>query len=171
MQAVINWCIQNVSLIVSVCALGLTLQQIWATYKHNRLSVRPLLATNLEKTRPLNAPDVVVVTASIGNCGLGPAIIKKFEVLFDGIPLQANTPEELGKMVQDRLNAEILDSYYGLLRKHHVMKAGDSFDLARITVRAPTPQQQEAFAKLHVRVTYESAYGDKQTYDSREHTS
>lgn len=171
MQAIINWCSQNVSLIVSVCALWLTLQQIWATYKHNRLSVRPLLATNLEKTAPLNAPDVVLVTASISNCGLGPAIIQKFEVLFGGVPLQAETPEQLGKMVQEKLGAEILDSYYKLLRKHHVMRAGESFDLARITVRAPTLQQQEAFAQLHVRVAYESAYGNKRTYDSRDHTN
>lgn len=171
MPSFINWCSENGSLIVSICALGLTIQQIKATHKHNRLSVKPLLATTLVKDNFSTNQDEWVVTASIRNCGLGPAIIKDFKVLLDGYSIRASTPDELGSSVKRALAADISGSYFGVLRHGHVLNVGESFDLAKIVVRSPTPKQQQVFEQFHVCVTYESAYGDELTYDSRMHTS
>jgi hypothetical protein len=68
--------------IVSFCALGLSVWQAYIGRRHNRLSVRPHLQIHhsIEKNRRI---------MMLKNCGIGPAILTKMELLTP-LPIIAN---------------------------------------------------------------------------------
>jgi len=63
------------ALLISICALFLTISQTRATHKHNRLTVRPHIATYTDSKADLERAGVRLVEVRIANSGLGPAII------------------------------------------------------------------------------------------------
>ena len=71
----VNTSIALASAFVAACALGVTIWQGRQNYKHNKLSVRPLLAT-MEHHHTTD--NIGHIAFELINCGVGPAIIKNF---------------------------------------------------------------------------------------------
>lgn len=157
-----------VGLIISICAIILTLQQTLQTRHHNKLSVRPKLTTSTETTYPAINQIERVVTLS--NNGLGPAIIKSFELLIDGIAHPVDTPQDMFILIQDHVMSALTpQSYFHVLRKESVMAKEQTIILTKLIATVDGPAQIEEFKKFQLKVCYESAYGEDFIYDTRDH--
>ena len=74
------------SVFIACMALFVAVWQGYATRKHNRLSIKPILHTSLDFSEGK-------VSLRVKNCGVGPAIIKTIQVnfhneLFDGSKIE-----------------------------------------------------------------------------------
>ncbi|MCA0132603.1 hypothetical protein [Winogradskyella alexanderae] len=65
------------TVIIAICAIFLTIYQIYATRKHNRLGIRPLLKIGWTTDEKIDG-------IWLKNVGLGPAIITAFSIKHDG---------------------------------------------------------------------------------------
>lgn len=175
MDFLIDLCQQYAALFVSICALFLTINQSMATRRHNRLTVKPHLTSFTERVADSERNGIVLVKATLSNNGLGPAIIKSFEPLFDGLSIKASDPDELAEFVQKTLPVSILrdECYFSVLRKDYVLAKDQKITVAQLSVLPTIDVSYEALKasldQFHLRVTYESAYGESFTYDSRDH--
>lgn len=73
-------------IIVSLCAISLTVYQAMATRHHQRLSVQPRLDWNIDVTRDGD------VTYSLVNSGVGPAVLKALDLTVDGATVGPDGP-------------------------------------------------------------------------------
>lgn len=159
----------NSSGLISGCALSLTVYQAWATRKHNRLSVQPRLTSYKHLEHDASDEKVTRVIATLSNSGLGPAFIKKFEVLVNHEPFTILEPDDLFRLITQNVSATLLESRAGVLRKEHVLSNGAKADLIDLKILNATALTLSELEVFHVRIVYESAYGDSFTYDSRSH--
>ena len=163
------------ALLVSICALFLTISQAMATRKHNRLTVRPHLATYTDNKADLERAGVRIIKIEITNSGLGPAIIKTFEPLLDGEPLKADDPDDLFPVVRKTIPANLIDDecHITVLRPGHVLANDEVVTIAHLaivpTIHDDPKALKEALDRFHIRVRYESGYEESFAYDSREH--
>ena len=160
----------NLSVVISICALLLTVYQAWATRKHNRLSVQPRLATQLQIEHDVTEERVIRVIATLSNSGLGPAIIKSFEILVNDKPYVINEHSEIESLVARNVSGHIVELRTGFLRKNHTFSKDATTELLNLNIRNATESTSEEMKMFHIRVNYESAYGESFSYDSRTHT-
>ena len=162
----------NAPLMVSTCALFLTINSARTSRKHNRLMVQPRLSVFTQSiTNSKNVTKAFDVTLT--NSGLGPAIIKKYEVLIDGKPVDAEQPEDIFAALKLATTADFDPNlwHFGILRKGFVLAKDEVFTVAKTTIMNLTLAQNKEIKRFHVRVTYESAYGESSVYDTRTHLS
>lgn len=163
------------ALLISICALFLTISQAMATHKHNRLTVRPHLATFTENKADPERKGIRIIKVQLSNSGLGPAIIKTFEPLLDGVPVKADDSDDLFPVVKQTIPASMIDDEccISVLRPEHVMAKDEVVTLARLAIVPTIHDDPEALKKaldrFQIRVSYESAYGESFVYDSRNH--
>lgn len=67
-----------VPIVVSLCAISLTVFQAWSTRKHTRLSVQPRLDWSVQVSEGGG------VTYTLANNGFGPAILTRLDLRVDG---------------------------------------------------------------------------------------
>lgn len=161
------------SIFIAICALFLTLYGLWATRRHNRLSVTPHLCS---VTNKLMTDAGLVFSFDISNNGIGPARIKKFVLFRNG--------QEFPKPEND-----ITDYVDSLIREHLAnrikfqikftfnfgndvsLKVGDTKCLTEIFFPDVKGEGQSAALKtlegLDVLIEYESYYGQKFIFDTR----
>ena len=168
MEDLIECLKNNPSVVISICALLLTMYQAWATRKHNRLSVQPRLSTQIE--RDVTEERVIRVIATLSNSGLGPAIIKSFEILVNDKPYLINEQSEIESLVTRNLSGHIVELRTGFFRKNHTFSKDATTELLNLKIRNATESTLEEIKMFHLRVNYESAYGESFLYDSRTHT-
>lgn len=163
------------ALMISICALFLTISQAMATRKHNRLTVRPHIATYSETKADPERKGIRIIKVQLTNSGLGPAFIKKFEPLLDGVSIKADESDDLFPVVRRTIPASMIDDECCImvLRPGHVMAKDEVVTLAHLAI-VPTihddPQALKvALNRFHIRIVGESAYGEPFVYDSREH--
>lgn len=160
----INTSIALASAAVALCALGVTIWQGKQNYKHNKLSVRPFLRT-FEYSDTLNSK-TGRLTFELMNCGIGPAIIKNFVLLYEGKEVSRNNRktyyEFLQKLLVDFDNLKI--SMYG---PGAAMQTGEK--LLLLSFAYDLKKQDIGFAdKLNLIVEYQSIYEDEVfAYDSK----
>ncbi|WGF93987.1 hypothetical protein [Aequorivita marisscotiae] len=78
--------------IIAIIALGISIWQGIVTRNHNKLSVKPILHFT-SGPLPYENDGNIVYQISIGNDGLGPAIIKSYKILYDSVEI---TSKEYG---------------------------------------------------------------------------
>lgn len=71
----------NVASIIAACAMGATFWQAMITRRHNKLSVKPHLT--LKTAIETSGESRYLVSLSIKNTGLGPAVIQDFNLFID----------------------------------------------------------------------------------------
>lgn len=150
--------------VIAVASLTVSAYVAWATRKHNRLSVKPLLGLTTTFTRG--------ATAGLGltNSGLGPAKVISSQLTFNGKPLgefnKANV-DELRRNLDPRPHAGTLGGQ-PFLHTHHqqFLLWVDPYD----------PSEHGEFRQLieeqlRLEIRYESIYGGEKftvTYPRRE---
>jgi hypothetical protein len=161
--------LKNNPAVVSVCAFFLTIYQARTTYKHNRLSVQPRLTTFMSFERDPGDNKITQVKVTLTNSGLGPAIIRKFEILLGDKPYLVTEPDECLRLIYENVNMPILKGRTSVLRKEHSLSKDSNVDLIYLEVLEMTSQHKRDLQIFNVRVTYESAYKQTFKYDSRMH--
>lgn len=163
------------ALLVSICALFLTISQSMATRRHNRLSVTPHLTSFADHKRDPEDSGLQVITFILSNNGLGPAIIDRYELLQDGKAIDDLSPSNLVKIATKALPATILEDscYFSILRKGYVLAKDEAVTVAKIkyapTIHDDPKKLDEALQRFQIRVTFESIYRESFSYDSRDH--
>ena len=164
-----NTVIAICGVVIAVASLGLSAYVAWATRKHNRLSVRPLLG--FVTAFPVGATAGLLLT----NSGLGPARIIGSQLTFGDKELgefnQPNVDEFRDRLVRDGLvpvrphastlgGQPFLDTDY-----REFLLSFDRYDPSRHGEFARLIQEQ-----LRLEIQYESIYGQRFTvvYPRRE---
>jgi hypothetical protein len=152
------------SAIVSLCALGAAIWQGKQNYKHNKLSVRPFFGT-------LQYNDVVKgnvgkVTFTLINCGIGPAIIKSFVLLFDGKEVSRNNIKTFDSFLRGKFK-----DFSNIITVSYVpgaaIEIGERTEIFSFEYML-RGQDISIANKLNLIVDYQSIYQDEVfTYDSR----
>ena len=173
MNEILNLLKTNSSLIVSICAIGLTLQQSWTTRKHNKLSVLPRLTTFVERDLLPSQPGqrkIKLYKCTLTNSGLGPAFIEDFKFLIDGNPIEADEPDDVYKAIKNASKLKLVDDLWriSILKKEHVMGKDVPQLIAQLAFIEDDTELLEK-DRYQVIVKYKSAYGESFTYDSRNH--
>ncbi len=112
------------TIIIACCALLVSILSAAATRKHNRLSVKPILAIS---TSIVDTPDKKGIY--LLNCGFGPAIIRSFEVSFGGVPTNADSVDKLNLEMTKCLNRPKTKFRYSLFNDGDPIQAGERIAL------------------------------------------
>jgi hypothetical protein len=170
-MCILDFLNKNAALVVSICALGLTIFQARQAWKHNRLSVQPRLTTYSSLYTDEKDSHITYVTSTLKNCGLGPALIKSFTVVVGDDKISASEPTHLIDIAKRHTNGRILleKCMFGVLRKESLLSKDETFEIAKVAFLDPTPDQLAQARTIHIIIGYESAYGEKFEYDSRAH--
>lgn len=157
-----NTVIAICGVVIAVASLGVSAYVAWATRKHNRLSVRPLLG--LTTTFPVGATAGLLLT----NSGLGPARIISSQLTFKR--KQLGEFEQLGEFNKPNVDdlRRDLDP-----RPRATTLGGQPFldtDYQRflLSVEPYDPSEHDEFGRLiegqlRLEIQYESIYGDRFT--------
>ena len=151
METVLSAC----SMVIALCALAVAVHEVRCSRRHNRLSTKPHLSFKCDLQE-----DAPQVNLTVRNNGLGPAVLKAFEVGLRGkmpAPLPWNGWPDLvtqagfpsGQVVGTVLNQG--DSMASG-ETHHVL----TINLA--TVGPDRDQIAQWISNITVKVTYESIY-------------
>lgn len=156
--------------ITAFCALFLTIVELRANRKHNKLSVRPHLGTfAFHDTND----GILEYTYILKNDGLGPAIVNRFSVFFSNKLLVENdvleTQEKVGQKISDHFAAKY---YVGAYTKGAVVSAGESFTLLNIRMELLSSDQighlRNFLDNFDLEIEYSSFYGDEFSVSSKE---
>lgn len=158
----------NTAEVVALCALFFTAFQLHATRKHNKLSVKPHLVTFVNRNRE---PGKGSLSAKLMNNGLGPAIIKNYQIYLDGKMLEIKSSKEaeetLKKILHDK---KLITTSATLLGKRYAMPSKESKDIMIVNFvleRDNEFEEIESRLKFDLVVEYESIYGEEYIFDSR----
>jgi hypothetical protein len=157
--------------IIAICALALTLYGLYATRRHNRLSLTPHLCGCRNK---LTTNDGLTFTYTVSNNGIGPARITSFVLWRDSKPFARGVGEYIEdfirELVGDKLKYEIKSS--STLGDKTSMRPGDSTRIIEIyfpgAKRGDEAKIQEFIGAAAVRIEYESIYRKRFVFDSRD---
>ena len=83
-EAVRAW----VPIVISICAISMTIFQAMATRRHMRLSVQPRVDWRIEEDAGAGT-----VILSLANVGFGPAVVSDLAFVIDGEAVRATGPE------------------------------------------------------------------------------
>lgn len=149
-----------VPIVVSLCAISLTVFQAASTRRHARLSVQPRLGWSIDVS-----PDGTVRYGLV-NEGLGPAIITSLALTVDGKEVGPDGPATCAAV--DRLigrEGPVWDTHCFDMIEDYVLRAGDSVmvyasQLAAGATGVDAPLGPETYLRVRAKVRYCSFYED-----------
>lgn len=152
-ESIVAWA----SIAIALSALGVAIWQGYLMRKHNRLSLRPHLTFKqmLSEANPQ-------FSLELQNNGLGPAIIKRFQVLLD--KEQKEHFEALGWLALLDLIGLKGRAVGAFCDSEEFLAAGQSLQLIKYeSLPSPmsTRELQQALKRIDVHIEYQSVYGDK----------
>lgn len=155
------------SVVIALCALFATVWQAQLAYKHNRLSIKPVLVWHI--ARKDVGENSCGICFSLRNLGMGPAIIRdryfsKDGVRFEVLSIKTNEVRDFvdhvyGSQIQYKLKN------FGLPGKNSAMANGQEIIVADVEFPSlPLDQIQTAInlaGSVEFHVKYESIYEEK----------
>ena len=156
--------------IIAVCALVVAVYSIYATIRHNKLSVTPKLVRKTHRNRQDKG---IVVTFDLSNHGLGPARIVGCDFFLKGKPFSAryDPVEALIKAgLEGKVSYQIVSQ--GFPGRDYCLLVGENFRVAEIFLpgakQSDEERLNEIFGRMNFRVEYESLYGVRYFLDTRD---
>ncbi len=151
--------------VTALIALGFAIWQGWQNQKHNKLSLRPLLGSDLLNKRTDN---MKYIKFELVNYGVGPLIVKEMLMFSD------NEEDELGHSIKSYLDfmykklKGIRERQIGFLAPGSVMEIGNRLIVWGIHYDIQN-ENIDFIYNLDVKVKYQSVYEDEiYVYDTRE---
>ena len=148
------------AVLVALCALVTTLWQAHVARAHNRLSVRPHLAWNINRVRANRGCELVF---TLENCGVGPAIVVDRFFSVDGARYPASGHDAVEKLLSTVIGEAL--SYHlrqnGLPGVGSPIPAGRSYVVAHIFFPLSSIEVVDEFmdrADVGFQVHYECLY-------------
>jgi hypothetical protein len=163
--------INIITWVISLCAISLTAYGLYATRRHNRLSVTPHLSGCRNKDM---TSEGFWFSYDISNNGIGPAKIKKFILFRNGKISPKGKDDYVEALIHqhlgDQLNYQIVHQFnFG---NDVSMKAGDTRCIVKIFFPGAKQADQENLLKrlegLDAQIEYESFYGQKFIFDTKD---
>lgn len=152
------------STLIALCALIATLWQACVARRHNRLSVTPYLTTWSHND------DKGVYKVDILNNGIGPALIKTFQVFVDTHEIKGQDLEIIRKALKILFPNYEYSVYNSFLSEGYMMAPKEGRCLVNIQFTGQTvPALEEiehATKRVKIVIEYESIYKVKFIYDS-----
>ncbi len=164
-----SWLSSNAVNVIALCALGTTFWQAYVSRQHNKLSVKPYLTTwtHLQNDGASN-----IFTVDILNNGVGPALIKSFQIYVDGQEVKGKDDELVKKAFKILFPTYQSEPDYAYMSKGYMMPPREKCHLVKAVFSTPIEvvEKEVEHAKERVRVVvkYESIYQEQQTFDSTE---
>lgn len=157
--------------VIALCALIYSIYQGKQSREHHRLSVRPKLTTwahSQEHAKGMYAIDLI-------NNGLGPALIKKFSIMLDGVKVPGNGIEQIDRAMNILFPGDkyLYELEYKHMGEDYAMGAKEVCQIVKIEFKG-----EEFPAKVHVKnklaradleIEYESFYGEKFTLNTADY--
>lgn len=160
--------------LISSLALLATFWQGYLSRQHNRLSVRPRIDSRTVDDMPEST--LLIFQGLFRNSGLGPAIINKYELIYNDVRHEVFNPEDVLELLKREFDGYIVyeKSMFYIYRPGSVISSGEEAVVVslglHINNEADVVRHQLSSKKYHIYLEYESAYGQKFSYDSRQHT-
>ncbi len=152
------------SAFIAVIALGFAIWQGWQNQKHNKLSLCPLLGSNLLDSRSGNKRHIKF---ELVNNGVGPVIIESVILFFEGKEKLRDSAKEYNEFFNKNLK-NFDNRNLGFLVPDSIMKTTEEQVIWDVKYNLGT-DNVDFIKKLDLRVEYKSIYGDKMpAYDTRE---
>ena len=159
-----NLVVSAAATVIALAALGLSVYQAMLSRQHARLSVRPLLDSELHVSAARERFCLIVT-----NNGLGPAVIKRWQLLVDGKPYR-----DLGITRWEQLTDHLKLSKpvsYSYFEPNSVLAPEESEELIGYAVtvysREEADRFREAIRRLTIVIEYESMYREAFTFEFR----
>ena len=144
--------------VIAIIALWANIREGKETRKHNRLSVQPLLRVLKSDAIKGNVRTYKIILI---NHGVGPAIIKNFELLYNGKRKSLNDSKTYSDFLKKKIS-----KFKGLKRggtnhrtKGYSIKMGEELILWKF--ECDKHQDIEDIEKVNIRIEYQSIYRDK----------
>jgi hypothetical protein len=160
----VNLIVSAAATVIALAALGLSVYEAMLSRRHARLSVRPLLDSELHVSSARDRFCLVVT-----NNGLGPAIIKKWQLLVDGKPYR-----DLGITRWEQLTAHLKLSQsvsYSYFEPNSILAPEESEELIGYAVAVYSQEEadrfREAIRHLAIIIDYESMYREPFSFEFR----
>jgi hypothetical protein len=142
-----------VPIVVSLCAIGLTVFQARATMRHMRLSVQPRLAWNIAVARHGE------IGYSLRNDGFGPAVLQSLTLELDGRPVGPDGPETCAKLdAALGRGAPLWETHCFDMEGDYVIRAGDTVLVYGSRVAPGAEADAEVTPEQYLRVTPAGTY-------------
>lgn len=162
----------SAEVIIAGCALILTIYELHANRRHNRLSVVPHIVSSFHKDWN---NDGLTATYDICNHGIGPARIKKFTLYIKG---EVFTPPEKKEPIESLICTHVAGRLKYDIKKQafpgrdYSILAGQSYRLCEIQFpnakTADLDGMDEIWKGMDIRIEYESFYGVGYVFDTRQ---
>ena len=145
-----SWLSNNASNVIALCAFGATFWQAHLSRAHNKLSVKPYLTT-----WTINAGNEGFYSLKVINNGVGPALIKTFEMYADDKKILGQPLELIDNALAilfPKYAVSVVDNSY--LSHGYMMAPKDEHYLFKIQFLGPTfPTQAEIeFAQTRFKI-------------------
>lgn len=150
---------------IALCALIFSIWQAKVARDHNKISVRPHLTTWTNKDHDNGAFSVYVL-----NNGIGPALIKKYEIRVDGKIMSGDGTAPMENALKHLFSGQPYQSHNAYMAPGFSLGAKES---CRVTsfqflqgFNLNSEQVDHAFNRADLIIEYESFYGEKFILDS-----
>ncbi len=172
-----DWIFQGASIVTALAtvfvgwkALSVSRRTMELTYDHNKRSVRPRLGLFIHRRIE---KDGFYVKVSVRNAGIGPAIISRITLKFDGVSKVNFEAEELRELLLKALKDEFMNSTvvkHGSLAINDALLSGEDHCVAEVFVPDLTPTARSRAEKVRNRfslvIDYKSIYDEEFVFES-----
>ena len=154
---------ENIAIIFSLCALGLTFYQGTLSRRHNRLSLKPHL---IWKTSLVHKEDIAEFKVIFENVGLGPARFHGVFICFGPWSYRVKNQNDLHNFFHDILGRKAVMIDFVSLASGFVMGKDTSEQFFKAIIKYPETPDDLADFQLHMSqvyplVKYSSLYKEK----------
>jgi hypothetical protein len=155
--------------IIAGSALALSLYGIYATNRHNRLSVVPHVFGGRSSDIQDNG---LMFSYDIFNHGIGPAKITNFALLTKGKPLSDGKGNRIERWIQDHVGDRLKYQFKSTrnLGSDTSLLPGETNRIIQVFFPGATPADMDeierAFDGLDIRIEYTCFYGHKFVFDT-----
>lgn len=145
------------SAIVALCAFGVSVFQTYATIRHNKLQVRPIISIE-------SSSDSSDKFFSVHNLGLGPALVNSITATYRGLDYDLLTQNGLDKLTDIFLGAKngTLDVFTICLQKDSAIAPGKEERIVVISKSDGTKYEasvEDFIQNTIIKVDYKCIYG------------
>lgn len=160
-----------VSIVLSLCAISLTAYGAYATRRHNRLSVTPHLSSCTGNDLTDNG---LLFSFEISNNGIGSAKIKDLVLFQHGEIFPKGKTAYIEDLIKKHLGTSM---EYQIVHQYNFgtsvsIRAGDTRCLVKVFFPGVNRDSQarvlNSLEGLDICIKYESFYGEKFTFDTRD---
>ena len=168
-ECIWNLIADNSSMIIAISALVLTVWQAYITRQHNKLTVAPYLTTWSQADDENGFYSIEIM-----NNGIGPALIKAFQVFVDGVEIKGPDSELVDKATKRLFGGYNYQTANCFLSSGYMMGEKNKHEIFCIKFTGQRKlnyqEYKQTIERARLVIEYESIYKDKFIFDSNKYS-